>query len=374
MAETLITFDQFDDSAIDTSKWSYYNHASSTLNFNLSNGGYSYGGEDLFALWINGNKTGDVTNSTTLKTISFFNSTTNGYIQTDTKAVFGASLPATTAYLFGLGNYTAPGSNSWLSSSGVFCGVYIEWTSYNGFAVIEHTKSSGTTLYTIHANGAYTDDLHTIRINASRTINTTTFKVYYDNALIVTHIQNNTCPLYAMYSAFSNSNTEKEMIFDNFYMYSDLSTPAGSYPVGTFVGLGNGEMCLTGYIEYGRCALLPGGHTCSLSVDCISRSCQAGYCTQPTIIQNLEQSRNQQFGDTAAASDFVCLFLILGGAIGILVLGGFNVLTGGVAMAYILFTSIFFIIIGWLSLFFLFGVILLLVIGAVLLILLNSGG
>lgn len=370
----LVTFEQFNDQSLDYSKWSYYNHGSSNMNFNWTDGNLVYDGTTLYGLWANGNVTGSATNSTTLRTISYLNSTTSGYVQTDAKVIFGTTLPATTAFVFGLGNYTANGVNNWISSGGSFCGVYIEWTNYNGFAVIERIKgSTGTTLYTIHANGAYTDDTHTIKINATRTINTTTFRVYLDNTLIASQIQNMTCPLYGVYSVYSNDNTYKDMYWDNFYMYNNLTTiTAGSYPIGTFVGLGNDDDCLSGYAEYSKCALKPTGRDCTLDTECLSGECIGGKCNSAGAWDSMDQFVKGNFGGDDNSLMFISIFIIVALTIGI-IFASRGSLAGVIAGGGVLFlTTIFFLIVGWLPAFFIVGLVILVILIIALMIILRG--
>lgn len=105
--------------------------------------------------------------------------------------------------------------------------------------------------------------------------------------------------------------------------------------------------------EYGVCTLLTGGAECSSNAECLSGSCVNGKCVKASWWDSLEASKNQQFGDDTNTNNFLALFFIIAIA-GFL--GYYGNIWAGVGAFYIL--GIFFTIVGWLSIFILFGFIL----------------
>jgi len=105
--------------------------------------------------------------------------------------------------------------------------------------------------------------------------------------------------------------------------------------------------------EYGVCTKLIFGGECEQDSDCLSGECLNGYCTKSSWWNKLSASKDQQFGDDVNTNNFIALFFIIAIA-GYLMFNG-NVLAGILAM-FIL--AIFFTIVGWLSVFILFGFIL----------------
>ncbi len=105
--------------------------------------------------------------------------------------------------------------------------------------------------------------------------------------------------------------------------------------------------------EYGVCTKLIFGGECEQDSDCLSGECLNGYCTKTSWWNKLSASKDQQFGDDVNTNNFIALFFIIAIA-GYLMFHG-NILAGILAM-FIL--AIFFTIVGWLSVFILFGFIL----------------
>jgi len=105
--------------------------------------------------------------------------------------------------------------------------------------------------------------------------------------------------------------------------------------------------------EYGVCTKLIFGGECEQDSDCLSGECLNGYCTKASWWNKLSASKDQQFGDDVNTNNFIALFFIIAIA-GYLMFNG-NILAGILAM-FIL--AIFFTIVGWLSVFILFGFIL----------------
>jgi len=120
--------------------------------------------------------------------------------------------------------------------------------------------------------------------------------------------------------------------------------------------------------EYGVCTLLTFGYECTEDSDCLSGDCLNGYCTKASWWEKLDASRKQQFGDSENTLNFIALFFMLGVA-GFL--GYYGNVWMGVGSLYV--TGIFFTIVGWLSVFILFGLILTGIIAIVFKLTMGSG-
>lgn len=104
--------------------------------------------------------------------------------------------------------------------------------------------------------------------------------------------------------------------------------------------------------EYGVCTKLTGGAECTQDSDCLSGECLNGYCTKASWWKMFVASKNQMMGDDVDTNNFLSLFFILAIA-GFL--GYYGNVWMGISSFYVL--GIFFAIVGWLSVFILFGLI-----------------
>ena len=124
----------------------------------------------------------------------------------------------------------------------------------------------------------------------------------------------------------------------------------GTQPTGTFTK--NASECISGYIEYNKCALRLPNQDCTADNQCLSGSCDNYLCSDMDIWEKVTASKTQLFGDSAGANNFVSLFFVLGGTIGIVFISGLSVLP----LAWLVISTIAFTIFGWLSPFILVGV------------------
>jgi hypothetical protein len=136
--------------------------------------------------------------------------------------------------------------------------------------------------------------------------------------------------------------------------------------------------CDSGKCQDGFCTLNMGGEECTKDSDCISGICQNGICTKETYWQLVEQARKDTYGDDDNTKNFISLFIIMGGAIAVImgVVIGFGSLGAGfiLAIIWVYGTAFFFTIVGWLSVFILLGLIIVALLIVVLLIMIGSGG
>lgn len=120
----------------------------------------------------------------------------------------------------------------------------------------------------------------------------------------------------------------------------------------------NNEDCLSGYCEYGACRLKQKGVACTSGSQCASGDCLNGLCTMPTLSQNLDLAKNENFGDDERSSNIISIFLMIGIPAMIVMGSGGSGL--GVLFAIVMFIILgfFFTYMGWLSPFITLGIVL----------------
>lgn len=132
----------------------------------------------------------------------------------------------------------------------------------------------------------------------------------------------------------------------------------------------NGAECITGKCEGGYCVQKTGKETCVNSIECISGACVNEKCSKPSASQLLRASKNEQFGDDSDTNNFISLFLATALLIAISWAGRSLI---AVIIGFIVFfaVSLFFTIIGWLSVWIMFGVFFVTLIGGVIALIMN---
>lgn len=144
----------------------------------------------------------------------------------------------------------------------------------------------------------------------------------------------------------------------------------GEAPVNTWVGF-NKTKCASGYAEYGKCSLKPGGYSCVASSECLSSECVNSKCNSPGAWSSLDNFVKLSFGSDTTSLTFISIAIIL------ILMGGIIFISKGSIAGIIAGTGvmimamIFFTIVGWLPVFFLLGLILLIVISIALLLVLR---
>ena len=133
------------------------------------------------------------------------------------------------------------------------------------------------------------------------------------------------------------------------------------------------DQCMSGKCQDGYCVLKLGNEDCENDAQCLSGFCTYGKCQKPGIWALIDAGKDEQFGDDTNSNNIVALIIILGGAAGIIIASvkASHGLAGViVAMIWAMGSAIFFTIVGWLSVFIMFGMfivtLLLLVLGAFL--------
>ena len=242
--------------------------------------------------------------------------------------------------------------------------VPVGWATGSGGIML--TAQGGDSLYILdiktglRACGGSSHSLdnspHIFRITATRDngINTV-FNTYYDGVLWCSVTQTSTINnLFAnLTSITTTGNVYHWITIDNLYFSDNQSVDmVGFLDTGAYCD--NPSDCLSGNCEYHRCALKMGNKLCSASSECLSGSCVNSHCGATDIWTSVIASKNQMFGNSDSANNFVSLFLIMGGAFGL----GFA--TGGVLLPiiWIVMTTFGFTLFGMLSPFILVGLVL----------------
>ena len=213
---------------------------------------------------------------------------------------------------------------------------------------------------------------HTIRIVASRNIVDTDYNVYYDGLIWCSITQTSTITnLAANFTFVSAQNNYHSLYIDNVY-FTDGTTTSALLNEGAWCQ--TGEDCISGNCEYHYCTLKSGGAECLQGSECLTGSCTGGRCDRADLFTQVNYAKKQIVGDSIATNNLLALSIIFGLAIVVLMLGGANILSGGVAMGIVFMGSIFFTIIGYLSPFIMIGVVLTGLILVVFAFVITSGG
>jgi len=125
---------------------------------------------------------------------------------------------------------------------------------------------------------------------------------------------------------------------------------------GTGAGCIQDSDCYTGNCEYGFCVLQGDNEECVNDNQCLSGECTNGKCAKASYWDRIDASKTQQYGNDSKTNNFIALFFMLGIPILFLIYGAKTGIYGAIASFFVL--SFFFTIVGWLSIFILFGIIL----------------
>ena len=152
-----------------------------------------------------------------------------------------------------------------------------------------------------------------------------------------------------------NGMSSMESYIDNIHvMYTESSTFNVSHGAGTFDNGWPCETdadCISGKCEFNGCVLKTYKEDCTSNVQCTSGLCVGGKCTKPSLMQGVEATKNEQFGDDIDTNNFISLFFIILIPLIMITAGGGHkgAFYSGVGVFFAL--SFFFTIIGWLSVF-----------------------
>lgn len=134
----------------------------------------------------------------------------------------------------------------------------------------------------------------------------------------------------------------------------------------------NNLNCTTRYCNQGLCQFKLGNMACSNNGECQSGLCSNGYCTSPSLSQNLGIFKDQFFGTDSTTSNLisVIVMILLACVIGV-TLGRLSPVIGALSGFSVFFImGMLFAMMGWLSPWIIFGLILLLIsfiVGAIVL-------
>lgn len=135
--------------------------------------------------------------------------------------------------------------------------------------------------------------------------------------------------------------------------------------------------CTFGGCFYGFCDLLSGGSICDYDDDCLSDDCSNNVCTKSTWWESIDNTKDKNAGDDVNTNNMLAIIitLLISSIIVIVVsktgAGGLGAVAGGITF---LVLAIFFTIVGWLSAFIMFGIVLLLLVALVIGVMMGGGG
>lgn len=132
--------------------------------------------------------------------------------------------------------------------------------------------------------------------------------------------------------------------------------------------------CLTGLCEYHYCGLKSGNMPCTSDSQCISGECVNSRCTRADLWTMLDTSKTQQFGSGTSTNNFISLFLMIGIAIGMIILGKGSMGAMIASGASFIGLAIFFTLVGWLSPFIMIGAFIIMIIITILLVIIMRPG
>lgn len=119
--------------------------------------------------------------------------------------------------------------------------------------------------------------------------------------------------------------------------------------------ISNNALCASGKCSYGKCALLLNNEPCTTDVYCLSGSCNNGFCSNPGQWALINAGTKELFGGNSNDFLFVAIFvlIIIGG--GIIIASGGNIWGIVLAGGFFFVGLMFFVVVGWVSPFFLIG-------------------
>jgi hypothetical protein len=139
-----------------------------------------------------------------------------------------------------------------------------------------------------------------------------------------------------------------EVFLDDFSVYISNSSMTSNLPVGTYCD--SDLVCSSGYCLRYKCSYKTETMLCNSGSQCLSNSCLNSHCTKESLMQGIDQSKSELWGNDIATNNFIALLFIIFISVMVSVKSHFLI---GVGTFIVL--SIFFTIIGWLSPFLLIG-------------------
>lgn len=131
--------------------------------------------------------------------------------------------------------------------------------------------------------------------------------------------------------------------------------------------------CVSNYCGYGTCSLGSLNSDCVINSQCLSSQCHLGKCTKADLWTSIDSSKSEQFGSTTNTNNLIALIVMIIAMIGTIVAthGHPMGIVAGIGVFYA--SAVFFTIVGWLSPFILFGMIIFAVIIGVIIFMIGSG-
>lgn len=252
-------------------------------------------------------------------------------------------------------------------------GVWLELQTNRRLDIVNGGSVACTNYTTITSNDSLA---HTYQINTYRIGTETYFSVFRDGVLIKVVEQSVQALLYANFSGGAHGGIFEYRLSGLYFTTGNESTLI-TLPLGSYCGQ-DSTVCASGYCEYTKCALKMSNALCYSDSECASGDCDlTGHCTDPGLMGTLTQAKSSLIGSDSASSNFLCIIIILaiGAFLGAAGITAGNILIGlGASFTWMFLSTIFFVVVGWLSPFFLIALVLVAVILFSISALIGSGG
>ena len=146
-------------------------------------------------------------------------------------------------------------------------------------------------------------------------------------------------------------------IFENaFSCPSDCSINVTGALNETGAGCVTNQDCESGLCEAGFCVLKPGNYQCESGDECLSGICTNNICARADYWDSIDQAKTNLYGDDSNTNNFISLFIMTAVAIGVIIMGR-NFASLLIAGLMFIILGFFFAVVGWLSVFIAFGLI-----------------
>lgn len=237
-------------------------------------------------------------------------------------------------------------------SAGVNCHCGVTYTEFASLGYREFVEN-GNGLGVI---GNMDGETHTIKIVVTRAsdYSYTTYDMYSDNALIVSRTQNTGdlagCKTPALNFTIKLMEGAPATNPHAYYWVDDFTISVNISSGAIDEGCDTGADCDCGVCTAGRCDYIGSGGYCTDNECCLSGVCSNNKCGKAEFMDTLERAKDQFFGESQSTSNFISLFFMVG--LPLLIIMGTRSLMGLMGGGVVFFAlGMFFVLLGWLSAF-----------------------